>query len=405
MWYIFAILTGFFVLEISAGDFSHLESMVGTNRFPESWLIRHKHIDDATINQLLKDININAQDDRGQTLLYRAIIHEAHSIMSLLLKTPGIDLSIKDSLGRTILLWAIMFGKNRAIRLLLAAPHLDLNAQDESGMAALHWASKAGRADVTSYLLAKPKINVNIRNQQLKTPLHEAVKAGQIAVIILLLNNTNVDVNAQDKYGWTPLHIASSDGNLDIIQFLLDTPNIDIHRKTNGECSVCDLAVESGYTDIALFLMFAMAKSPITQLKSSLELTDMTITNRNGDTPLHRAFDHNMSNLALAILQHADQDPRALFDTVNIYGQRPLELLDPKSPLFIVCMNLAFADTILEETEAVRPDKFNTQCAFCTKPESIHRCANCKEVYYCSPSCQTMHWKLHKKNCTRNPLS
>lgn len=37
-------------------------------------------------------------------------------------------------------------------------------------------------------------------------------------------------------------------------------------------------------------------------------------------------------------------------------------------------------------------------CAVCGK-EGPKRCSRCKQVYYCSETCQTRHWPMHKQEC------
>ncbi|KAF9561122.1 hypothetical protein EC968_005838 [Mortierella alpina] len=46
----------------------------------------------------------------------------------------------------------------------------------------------------------------------------------------------------------------------------------------------------------------------------------------------------------------------------------------------------------------------STKCGQCAKTETasgdkLKRCAKCKSAFYCSRSCQTTHWKVHKKTC------
>lgn len=38
-------------------------------------------------------------------------------------------------------------------------------------------------------------------------------------------------------------------------------------------------------------------------------------------------------------------------------------------------------------------------CNNCDLPDAIYKCSACKEVFYCSESCQRNDWKTHKKYC------
>lgn len=37
--------------------------------------------------------------------------------------------------------------------------------------------------------------------------------------------------------------------------------------------------------------------------------------------------------------------------------------------------------------------------AGCRVMSKLKKCSKCTIVYYCSPSCQRTHWKIHKKTC------
>jgi MYND finger len=39
------------------------------------------------------------------------------------------------------------------------------------------------------------------------------------------------------------------------------------------------------------------------------------------------------------------------------------------------------------------------RCGFCDKSSATNKCGNCKNIHYCSRSCQKSHWKTHKAVC------
>lgn len=43
-----------------------------------------------------------------------------------------------------------------------------------------------------------------------------------------------------------------------------------------------------------------------------------------------------------------------------------------------------------------------TICAWCASKETLKRCSRCKEVSYCSKTCQRTHWPDHKSSCKSN---
>ncbi|KXT07876.1 hypothetical protein AC579_5155 [Pseudocercospora musae] len=57
------------------------------------------------------------------------------------------------------------------------------------------------------------------------------------------------------------------------------------------------------------------------------------------------------------------------------------------------------ASTVGDSTNA---EKLQQMCVGCSKTgESLKRCAKCRSVHYCNRECQTSHWKIHKKECSR----
>jgi len=54
---------------------------------------------------------------------------------------------------------------------------------------------------------------------------------------------------------------------------------------------------------------------------------------------------------------------------------------------------------LIEEIEETPPTKQG--CAYCSEPGSSKVCSLCREVSYCSKGCQQVHWKVHRKECTR----
>ena len=42
-----------------------------------------------------------------------------------------------------------------------------------------------------------------------------------------------------------------------------------------------------------------------------------------------------------------------------------------------------------------------TDCGYCDNPDCRLLCANCQIVSYCDRDCQSSHWLVHKKQCTK----
>jgi hypothetical protein len=50
---------------------------------------------------------------------------------------------------------------------------------------------------------------------------------------------------------------------------------------------------------------------------------------------------------------------------------------------------------------SLKDTKSPSLCAQCQEPNCTQRCGNCKTLYYCSKSCQTTHWPIHKLFCSK----
>ena len=89
------------------------------------------------------------------------------------------------------------------------------------------------------------------------------------------------------------------------------------------------------------------------------------------------------------------------------------ELLNSWNSTFILEEQLksgeiSFGDSPFKETEEIllgMQDKteslkkqLNTFCSICSK-EGTLKCSRCKTKKYCSPECQRIDWRVHKKTC------
>lgn len=138
----------------------------------------------------------------------------------------------------------------------------------------------------------------------------------------------------------------------------------------------------------------------------------------NGFTPLHYALQYYNKDMVSVLLQHG-ADPNA----ESRDGWRPLSpLIEAKSPGFLCIIDKLLQynakltdkkdiDTLRISVEtngskdlAVRVrdahPREKGECEKCAKP-AVRMCAACGLVYYCTPACQKLDWKIHKVTCQR----
>ena len=124
--------------------------------------------------ELANGVDVNSQDDMGDTALIWAIVNGHTEIADELLKQPNINVNIKNKYGNTALIWANREGHIEIVKELLKHPNIDVNSIDESKNTALILASLMGQIEIVKELLKHPNIDVNIKNARGKTALYYA---------------------------------------------------------------------------------------------------------------------------------------------------------------------------------------------------------------------------------------
>lgn len=313
------------------------------------------------------------------------------------------------------------------------------------------------------------KIDINIRSHvDDETALIIATGKRYAQIVKLLLQVPGIDVNAQNKFGHSALYVAASNSDMqEIFELLINAPGIDINAQNNGYTALMsahnieitkrllqipginiNTTCPSGKTAYIRFCEWQqfdaeLIKNKIDELtvkcfqaisdfaKSSesakikkdareettrnLELIKSitaqighNIFDVNGDTLLHKAFSCNATDIVLFLLRDTP-DARNLFDIPNKNGLLPLELVNPTSPLFHLCLDLAFASKkkdikslfmgLINWRSESDIEAVSNACAYCLRQYCTKRCGRCKTTYYCSQECQKNHWKAHKQIC------
>lgn len=162
------------------------------------------------IKELISQVDINGQDDRGRTALMQAAFFGHADILEFLLQQPNININAQDHKKYTALSLAASVGRENIMKILLKVHHIDVNTQNTiTGNTPLIQASKEGHENIVNLLLNIPTINLNIRNLDGFTGLMLAVLNGR-EVIAKRLLNAGADPNITNNEGKTALDFAKS---------------------------------------------------------------------------------------------------------------------------------------------------------------------------------------------------
>jgi ankyrin repeat protein len=162
-------------------------------------------------------VDLNLQDNQGDTPLHCAVKNRREAIINLLLKKGAATHLVNDH-GYTALHVAVMEAVPLAIvRVLLDCMNEDaINIADKQGCTALHRViiRKAGCENASAELvmdLLGRRANSNLRDHTGKTPLHYAVSLNKLEMTAKLLER-GANQLLRDKKGDTPLLFACRNG-------------------------------------------------------------------------------------------------------------------------------------------------------------------------------------------------
>ena len=99
------------------------------------------------------DVNAEIVNETG---LVMAVASKNNSVVTLLLKTPSIDVNWKDkgiNGGWCALLEAVNWQNIAALKMLLSVPGIDMNIMDDKGRSAVHMAVKRDNVEALKLLL------------------------------------------------------------------------------------------------------------------------------------------------------------------------------------------------------------------------------------------------------------
>ena len=190
---------------------------------PLTWAIEYNNIE--LFNILLSagvDVNIGIFDGfsgdlppKSSQLIFASLLNRTE-IVKLLLAVPGIDINLQNEYGDSALIIACKEGNSEIIKLLLTAPGINVNLQNKDGDSALIITCRKGNAEIVKLLLADPKIYINLQNINGDTALAESTVKNNLNIVNILLIN-GADINIIDNGGNKAIEYAETHAMQDLL--------------------------------------------------------------------------------------------------------------------------------------------------------------------------------------------
>ena len=244
---------------------------------------------------LSQGIDINVEDDKGNTPLFYAI-RDSHDELAQFLIDQGADINYTDKNGYGPLHHAIWYGRAAMVKVLVSRG-ADVNLMPEKGYSSLHYA--VWNEDVnTVKLLVDHGAQFNEKDPGGWTAFYNAVWGGNREIVDFLVSkgadistfymtaamgdvagvNTFLEqglaVDTKDEMECTPLSWATCMGQVEVVKLLI-AQGANVNLKLYGQATALHQAARVGNSDIAQLLITQGA--------------DVNAKEKDGRGPLHRA--------------------------------------------------------------------------------------------------------------------
>lgn len=280
-------------------------------------------VDKLKIMLRSRKINVNLGDDRGETILHKAVKKRSYRIIKELLATENAPTNSRDSRGLTPLALACLTLDSDAISSFSAADSVDPNIADTNGYTPLHHAVQEHSVPITSALIATAKVKVDMKNRDGRTPLSLACLKGNTALAKCFLHNCQVDINTQDRYGRTPAHNCVWMEDVNMLRLILQTDQVNLNAVDKQRCTPLLLAVRHSKWNMAFPLLdyeqavnmkdqngktalvwaIIHGQSGIVRQLISLKQTDLNVRDEEGLTPLSHAAQQGNEEIVRILLE------------------------------------------------------------------------------------------------------
>lgn len=308
------------------------------------------HVDIA-VELIRRGARIPVQNPGGP--LHWAIETKRLEIALCLVDTES-DINITDADQCSPVAKAAATGMTPVVRKLIEK-NVNLDTQTKKGYTALHLALKNANIEAAIYLIETRKA-LNIRDSRGRTALCLAIKEKHFPIVTKLLDN-GADVELEDENGWRAIHRACSDENEEVLAELLCRGANPNAQDENGWTPL-HLASWKGYSEMIGMLLKHRSDVNLTTVDGNTALmwclrgtssrhkavadrlldagADVTIANKEGQTPLHKAAQLGYGKMAMRLL-----DLGADIEAKNNEGETPLDVAKDENVKNLLKMSLA----------------------------------------------------------------
>lgn len=219
----------------------------------------------AVTTLLEKGANPSARNANGETPIFNAVKTNDPELIEIMIK-GGASIQDRDHLGSTTLHVAVRWDADKSVQELIRLG-IDVNAQNISGKSALAEAVLAGKLGMARLLLASGA-DPNSSDSTGRTILMDAIRGQNTDVITLLLDN-KANPQIQEINGRNAYHEAASTGNVHVISVIRNAGGNPLSRDKAGNTP------------------FSLSLSQNEQIIKTVLGSDLTITDSDGNTPVH----------------------------------------------------------------------------------------------------------------------
>ena len=256
------------------------------------------------------DININACDHEGKTVLHYAAISHSDAVIVKTLTKFDVNINIQDKSGKTPLHYAAYNQLCQRYELIPVHPISKINEPRSHKRILVPYYDDHAYEKPLHLLLQHKDIKVNIQDHLGRTALHYAASNNIDQYVRILLNCQDSSLTIQDKAGRIPLHYAIKQGGF-IWSFLLSSPLLQVTMEDNDEITLLQYAIQNNKT------------SSLHRLLSVKDI-DVQSAYKYSSTLLHEAVINCSTDCMKELLSYKDID----LHSKDAHGRTPLQLAE-----------------------------------------------------------------------------